>query len=172
MLNPMRFQCSNDGRTDRRFVPALLLIVSLTAGSTACVTGLERTRRAAGVAALSGTWWDSTSVQSSRQGWYLRSDGALWTLSAGPAKAGALRAETEPRRRRAGYWSVRGDLTSPSHQAVCFRTRAREFGTCILFELDTLAESPAGAGWTRRLLLAGYPGERGAKTRILHERQP
>lgn len=121
-------------------------------------------------AKLIGTWIDSSKTTPADSSiWLLAADGAdrsmrvlIGTMSDGSPHAS--RSETN-----FGYWYVSGTLGDTLRQALCFKRRARNGGTCVAFRLDTVVVNGRAQ---RRLLLSDYKGQHHTTNRVLLERAP
>ena len=114
---------------------------------------------------LVGTWIDSaTSTPADSSAWVLKSNGDYRML-----KIRGRRDDREPQTNRYedhhyAQWYLSGSLADTSRREFCFKRRARNGGSCMRFQLDTL---PSGQ---RRLRMLGYANQAPRRVWVLTER--
>lgn len=67
-----------------------------------------------------------------------------------------------------GLWYLSGRLGDTASQAICYKRRARDGGTCLRFRMDTIS-TPR---FLHRLRVIGYRGQRSSDETVFVERRP
>jgi hypothetical protein len=116
---------------------------------------------------LAGLWADSAlATPTDTVAWVFLGNGTrLWRHTVVRHNASGNRV-IEATQKRAGSWYFKGRLTDSINRQLCSYKRARDWGTCVHFSLDSIL-TPLRSGektLRRRLVLRQYAGGHSAAT--------
>jgi hypothetical protein len=117
---------------------------------------------------IAGVWIDvALSSPSDTVAWILAPSGSNRTshISVGQDSRGVP--STVAHEKSNGLWYLSGRLGDTTTQAICYKRRARDGGTCLRFQMDTVS----GPRLLRRLRVFSYSGDHRNGARVFLERR-
>ena len=118
---------------------------------------------------IAGVWIDLAQTSATETvAWVLAPDGDDHTMRVVVHDSGGKHLTTVSQRWN-GWWYVSGNLSDPTHRAICYKRRPRDGATCLRFRLDTLTIPNPDR---RRLTILGYTNEEWLQPRIFVGHQP
>ena len=121
-------------------------------------------------ASLSGTWIDQElSTARDTVAWILDSHGSDRTLHLSMVTDQNGRPNLRRREVVSGIWYTEGDPADSAARTLCHKRRARDGGSCVHYQLDTVTVNQVRL---RRLTMFDFTGRARTPSRVLLERLP